>query len=65
MSLTDQILDKLKSKHVESGGHNGLRLLCFGIELKALKKELNTLHKQGIISVREGKNEKLIFYKEQ
>jgi len=61
---TEDILSKIKAQHHKTGGHNGLKLVDFDMDLTLLKNELNELSKKGKIKVREGKSGKLIFYKE-
>ena len=57
------ILDQIKSKHTSSGGHCGTYLTSFGVEIKALKKELNRLHKENKITVHDGIHGELIMLK--
>lgn len=61
--IYNQVIDLLKEKHKKSGGHCGIVLVNFGIDLKKLKPILNKLYKEKLISIHDNQHGKLIKYK--
>lgn len=65
--MRDKILEILSNKHKKSGGHNGTYIpqicLNLGVEYKDIKNDLNSLYKDGKITIREGAHGNLIFLK--
>lgn len=59
------VIDVIKEQDLKSYGHSGSSVTEIrnktGLSMKEIKKELNSLYKNGIIQVREGANCKLIF----
>lgn len=60
-----QIIEKLKKKFKDSGGHCGLYITHFSGDLKEIRKELNLLYKEGKITVHDGIHGQLIKFKPQ
>lgn len=61
--LENQIIDKLKEKHNQSGGHCGIKLTDFKLEFIEVKPILNKLFKEKKISVHDHQHGKIIKYK--
>jgi len=64
LNTQSQILEIVKHKHKETGGHCGvtpaeIRLLV-GCDYAKIKEALNRLYKHGKISVHQGKDSKLV-----
>ena len=60
MSNRETVLKILKDRHEKSGGHCGTRLVTFGISFKILKPLINGMYQNGIVTVHDGANGKLI-----
>jgi len=58
--MKQQILKQLEEKHISSGGHCGLRLVDFGIDFYVLKTYLNQLYLDGLITIHDNHQGKLI-----
>jgi len=58
--MKNKVLDLLEKKHKSSGGHCGIKLVDFGINIKDLKIILNELFKEKKISVHDSPHGKLI-----
>jgi hypothetical protein len=56
------MLEVIKKKHLDSGGHCGLKVTDFKGDINQVKKNLNKLYKEKKITIREGIHGKLIFY---
>ncbi|MBS9774742.1 MAG: hypothetical protein KGV59_06260 [Tenacibaculum sp.] len=61
--MKQNILNQIKAKVKESGGHNGIKITEFGYDFNEVKKILKVLNKENKISVREGVNQWLIYLK--
>lgn len=60
-----KILDQLKRKHQLSGGHCGLYIIQFEGDRESVKKELNTLQKEGKITIHDALHGRLYRFKLQ
>ncbi len=58
--MKEQVLKILKEKHLKTGGHCGVLIYHFDYDLTELKKTLNQMYKDRLITVHDGPHGELI-----